>query len=158
MNPSDPLANLQPLREPELIGWWPLAPGWWLVLLTATIAIASLAVWFYRYWQRNAYRRTALRQLEELKALHTGGAAPVSYLRSINALLKSVAVIAYGKRQVAAQHGAQWLAFLERTASTKTEFAPEFATVIYQHNAIRPDTEQLYEAAASWIKHHKVDR
>ena len=34
MTPTDPLAPLNPLRQPEAISWWPLAPcggSWWLL-------------------------------------------------------------------------------------------------------------------------------
>ena len=66
MNPQDPLADLHPLRQPELIGWWPPALGWWLLLLAVILCVASLVyvlLWRYR---RNAYRRRALIQLQSL--------------------------------------------------------------------------------------------
>ena len=156
MNPSDPLANLQPLREPELIGWWPLAPGWWLVVLLAAVALISIGVWLLRHLQRTAYRRAAIRQLDALRAQNQAETASDEYLSKINALLKSVAVIAYGKREVAAQHGDKWLAFLNRTGKPQTKFAPEFATAIYQQNAAKPDAEELHRNATQWIKYHKV--
>ena len=64
MNPQDPLAALHPLRTPEPIGWWPLAPGWW-VLLVAVVLLAALAVYLARrHYRRNAYRRVAMLQLQ----------------------------------------------------------------------------------------------
>lgn len=156
MNPSDPLAKLLPLREPELVGWWPLAPGWWLVVLLAAVALIGIGLWLLRYLQRTAYRRAAIRQLEALRAQHQEGTVSDEYISSINALLKSVAVIAYGKREVAAQHGEKWLDFLHRTGKSPTKFSPEFATAIYQRNAAKPDAEELHRNATQWIKHHKV--
>ena len=50
MNPQDPLAALHPLRTPEPIGWWPLAPGWWVLLMFVPLvnivinAILSIAI------------------------------------------------------------------------------------------------------------------
>jgi len=41
--PKD-LSSLHDIHLPEAIGWWPLAPGWYL--LTAAIAIACLLIGF----------------------------------------------------------------------------------------------------------------
>ena len=67
MNPQDPLAQLQPLREPELISWWPLAPGWWLLCGLLFLLLLSLTWWLLRRYRANAYRRQALRQLDQLQ-------------------------------------------------------------------------------------------
>ena len=32
MNPEMMLSQLAPLREPMAISWWPLAPGWWIMM------------------------------------------------------------------------------------------------------------------------------
>ena len=68
MNPQDPLANLHPLREPELIGWWPLAPGWWILIVIALLCLGALIYLLIRRSRRNAYRRLALSQLQNLHA------------------------------------------------------------------------------------------
>ena len=68
MNPQDPLAALHPLRQPELIGWWPPAPGWWLVACLLIIVIGLLVYLLCKYRAKNAYRRRALAQLQALHA------------------------------------------------------------------------------------------
>ena len=68
MNPSDPLAQLHPLREPAAIGWWPLAPGWWALLAILLLACA-VAAWFWlRRYRANAYRRQGLAALAAIEA------------------------------------------------------------------------------------------
>ena len=66
MNPQDPLAALHPLREPLPIGWWPPAPGWWLLAGLALAALLLLAWHALRRYRANAYRRQALFRLTEL--------------------------------------------------------------------------------------------
>jgi len=66
MNPQDPLANLNPLRQPELISWWPLAPGWWLLLAIVLLGLSALVYFLIRRHRDNAYRRRALQQLQRL--------------------------------------------------------------------------------------------
>lgn len=158
MNPQDPLVNLHPLREPEAIGWWPLAPGWWLLIILSVIAVAALSYWLYRRHQAKAYRRQALRQLEVLQQQRQAGLQDTDYLESINALLKRVAIIAYPERAVAALHSVQWLDFLnsstKSSANGKELFAPDFATAVYEKSSGCRDPDQIHRAAQHWIKYH----
>ncbi|WP_038821177.1 DUF4381 family protein, partial [Pseudomonas syringae] len=39
----NPLDQLQPLIAPDAVGFWPLAPGWWALLLL--IPAAGWGLW-----------------------------------------------------------------------------------------------------------------
>jgi len=52
---TDPLAGLHDIHMPEAIGWWPPAPGWWLLLGLVFISIAAL--FFYRRWNASRNNR-----------------------------------------------------------------------------------------------------
>jgi len=39
---TDPLAALRDIHLPEAIGWWPPAPGWWLLLGIILVTIATI--------------------------------------------------------------------------------------------------------------------
>ena len=54
MNPEMMLSQLAPLREPMAISWWPLAPGWWIVV---ALCIAMLTGWVI--WLRKRRLKTA---------------------------------------------------------------------------------------------------
>ncbi|MDH3546898.1 MAG: DUF4381 domain-containing protein, partial [Gammaproteobacteria bacterium] len=62
MNPED--IPLRDLHLPAEIGWWPLAPGWWLVITLALIGIVLLARRALAARKLGAARRYALRELE----------------------------------------------------------------------------------------------
>jgi len=66
MNPAE-----LPLRDsalpPPLIAWWPLAPGWWLVLAGLGILMGCLLMWRYQR-RRTRLRRLALVRLAELRS------------------------------------------------------------------------------------------
>ncbi|WP_156497551.1 DUF4381 domain-containing protein, partial [Oleiphilus sp. HI0043] len=40
MNPSSPLDQLKDIHPPVDITWWPLAFGWWALIVISVIAIA----------------------------------------------------------------------------------------------------------------------
>ena len=117
MNPQDPLANLHPLREPDLIGWWPLALGWWLLIVLAALCLAFLLAAVIKRYRANAYRRQAMAQLQILRRTYLADRDPSRYIAAANALLKSVALRSYPRREIAAASGEQWLRFLN--SSTK---------------------------------------
>lgn len=158
MNPQDPLANLNPLRQPELISWWPLAPGWWLLLAIVLLGLSALVYFLVRRHRDNAYRRRALQQLQRLQQEYLVERNTSAYLAKTNALLKSVALLAYPRREVAASSGEEWLSFLNNPLSDAEQFQPEFVTGAYQRVCPQIDMEQIHRSATKWIKRHEVTR
>ncbi len=154
MNPQDPLANLHPLREPAAIGLWPPAPGWWLLGGVLLAALVAAAIWLYRRRRANAYRRRALRQLENLEARLAQDHDALAYAQSVNALLKSAALTAFPACDIAALHGRQWLSFLESTAPGAS-FASDFTAAVYSGDAQRLDARQLHVDARRWLVRHR---
>lgn len=155
MNPQDPLADLHPLRLPAEIGWWPLAPGWWLVICAMALLLAALAYWWHKHRKRNAYRRTALDQLAEINTLEEQDA----WLTQINALLKSVAVHAFPARDIAALSGEPWLVFLNGSCSNSkdsTLFPDSFGAAVYSAAPAIIDKDQLLRASRHWITQHRT--
>lgn len=156
MNPQDPLADLHPLRQPELIGWWPLAPGWWLLLCLAIICIAVIVYLLRKHYKKNAYRRRALLQLQALHAQYQTDANDRYYLAAVNALLKGVALLAYPRSTVAAQHGESWRQFLNLSLPPDAQLQSGFDEAIYQSQEPDIDMDQLHRSAQHWIKKHKA--
>ena len=154
MNPQDPLAALKPLREPPAIDWWPLAPGWWLLLVLCLGAIGVLTYLWFRARQRTAYRRQALQRLAMLQAEHARDQDHSEFLSQVNALLKRVALIAFPGREVARLHGDRWLDFLNRSASQQPPFSAALVTAHYSGNADAETARQAYRCATHWLKHH----
>jgi hypothetical protein len=156
VNPQDPFANLHPLRLPVQIGWWPPAPGWWLLLLAGLVALTALGYLIRRRYKRNAYRRRALLQLQALETQYVAQPDAGHHLSQINALLKSVALLAYPRTSVAAHYGGNWRAFLNRSLPPDAHFPQAFDDAAYQKNCPAIDVAQVHKAAQHWIRHHKA--
>lgn len=154
MNPQDPLAKLHPLREPEAIGMWPPAPGWWLLAGVLLAALAATVIWLYRRRKANAYRRRALRQLESLHAQLARDDDTLAYAQSVNALLKSAALAAFPTRDIAALHGRDWLSFLEASAPGAS-FDTDFTVAVYSGDTRRIDVQRLHRQARRWLVRHR---
>jgi hypothetical protein len=112
VNPQD--LPLRELHLPDAIGWWPLAPGWWVLIAVAVVA----AVFLVRAWRarraHSAARRKALRRLEESRSAYAYHGDPVVLGAEVSELLRR-AMLAYAPRaEVAGLTGDAWLAWLDR--------------------------------------------
>jgi hypothetical protein len=122
MNPTIDFTQL-PLRDihlPGPIGWWPPAPGWWLLAMLALLGIGLAAL----QWYRGRHRRAALRALGRVRQALEQGAEPVTCLQSVSTVLRRFAMtveaaarkrVAEGALQtpVAGLIGEQWLQYLD---------------------------------------------
>ena len=144
---SDPasLDNLRDIIEPPTVGWWPLAPGWWVVFFILTAVAIVLAVRGWQRWQANAYRRAALRELQSA----TGVAA-------IAEVLKRTALCVWPRNQVASLSGQAWCSWLGETADIDV---PESVVRILTHDAFSnsapaSNADYFEEFAINWIRNH----
>ncbi len=107
---ATPVPNL-PLRDIHLpmdIGYWPPAPGWWLLLGLLVFCVLGLLLWV-RFRRRRRLRRIALRQLNQLQPLSGGELAT-----ALSRLLRQAAISHYPRHEVAGLNGPSWLEFLDR--------------------------------------------
>ena len=105
---------LRDLHLPDAISWWPLAPGWWVVIAVALLALGYLLRVWLRTRARGAARRYALRQLDALVQAYEQHKDLVTFGAEASALLRRT-MLAYAPRQdVAGLTGDAWLQWLDR--------------------------------------------
>ncbi|MFT5447968.1 MAG: hypothetical protein ACI9DC_003147 [Gammaproteobacteria bacterium] len=162
MNPSTPavdsqlaqaLENLRPLHLPPEIGWWPPAPGWWLLVLLCVV----LGVWAVKIWRRGAAQREALRII---RVIESGELAGSSLAQQINVLLRRYAMACYPQLNAQALVGDAWLEFLNRHGAGR-DFGGAAAQALTQApfapNA-RVDRGELINLARHWVKRNRMGR
>jgi len=105
---------LRDLHLPEAVGWWPLAPGWWLLIALAVAGLAYLSYKQYLKWRWNAARRVALGELARVRRDYEQGADAQALARELSELVRR-SMLAYAPRsEVAGLTGAAWLEWLDR--------------------------------------------
>ena len=155
MNPQDPLAALQPLRDPQVISWWPLAPGWWLLALLVMALLSAAAYVLVKRYRANAYRREALAQLGLMHTRYQAERDLQRFAADTNALLKSAALVAYPEHEIAARHGAEWARFLNQCGAGAL-FDESSMEALYSPELEQVDAQQLYNSASNWLSEHRV--
>ncbi|MGK0442977.1 MAG: hypothetical protein ACJA0N_002797 [Pseudohongiellaceae bacterium] len=145
---------------PESISLMPQTVGWKIVgvLLIAYILWRSFLAW--RLWQKNWYRREGLKVLADIRSLFEAG--NIAAVNEVPALLKSVALQAYPRGEIAQLSGEPWIDFLHTTlADKKFDGASILLIVAYSPMAswplLTPDIQTLFDSCESWITSHVVN-
>lgn len=154
MNPQDPLAQLQPLRQPDVIGWWPPAPGWWLLLLLAVLAIAGL-IWWRRRLRQPPLARLSMRELSRIRRdYRAGSVTPRVAVDSLARLLRRILIGYRGRDTAAATTGDGWLAQLEELSPRQAFSAGQLQWLA--RDRYRPgaecDVDALLAACEDWMR------
>ncbi len=104
-----PILPLRDLHLPEPPGFWPPAPGWWLVF-GGLLLVLVLAWVLGKRRKRLRYRRAALRQLAKLERQKL---ADRDLLVRVSSLLRRAALAAFPQSGCAGLQGENWLLFLD---------------------------------------------
>lgn len=112
MNPDQ--IPLRDLHLPEAIGWWPLAPGWWLLIGLLVTGLVLIARALYRQHRHNRARRHALRELVRSKKVYDTDGNLVALGARLSELLRR-SMLAYSPRhEMAGLTGHAWLLWLDQ--------------------------------------------
>lgn len=162
---TDPasLQNLNDIVLPATVGWWPLAPGWFVLLGLLLVALAWIAYKAMQRWKNNRYRRAALHQLQLLALSIQSGQNRDAGLRQIPILLKRTALSAYPRELVASLSGKEWYRFLNSTVqtpgftSTVTDVLKRISYGGGELSAIEPAAASaVLDASKYWLQHHQT--
>jgi hypothetical protein len=101
---------LKDIHIPETIGWWPPAPGWWLLLVAIVMAIAFF-IWLYKKLTRKTAIKAAKKILLEIKHDQTDDIG--KKLSALSILIRRVAISLSPEKKAAGLTGDSWLRFLD---------------------------------------------
>ncbi len=124
--PQAPPLQLEDIHLPDPISFWPLAPGWWLLLL-GLIAIACSVLWFF-HTQRRAdswlaqrrVRRAVHISIEDAYTHWQSHQDNARYCTDLNHVLKRYCRYRYTREHsVLSLSGHHWVDFLESSSSVR---------------------------------------
>jgi Domain of unknown function (DUF4381) len=155
MATANPLDQLKDIHLPEAVGFWPPALGWWL-LAALLIVLLITGFLFYKHWQKSAYRRRAVQQINHL--FNDNNQASHETAAQLNQLLKAVAQQTYSTAQVSRLSTKQWLTFLDNSANMQVfnQGAGQIlATAPYEQNSTISNPGELKKYCIQWIRRHR---
>ncbi|WP_170325001.1 DUF4381 domain-containing protein [Ruegeria arenilitoris] len=142
------LDMLEPAPTPAPIPMTPQTWGW-AVLVLLLAAVVVCAVYLYRRHRRsNAYRRTALADLQA-----AGGD-----VAKIAEILRRTALAAFPRDQVASLHGPEWITFLKQSADKTSISSSDAQALVDAPYRSSPPNPKVANFARDWIRTHKAPR
>jgi len=112
---TEALKDLKDVHEPAAIVFWPMAPGWWLLIF---LLVASLiGVYYWKKHRKPPYKKLAQTALKQLHNEYELNGDEKMFIQSLSTLIRRIALAVYG-RQVSSLTGNQWLKFLNETGNT----------------------------------------
>lgn len=113
MAAAEALSQLRDIHLPSPIGWWPPAPGWWmLVCLLVLLLVSGIALWV-RYRRRTAIRRECLSALRACEARFLSARDIAGACRELSSILRRMAKARYPEVAVDGLVGEAWYDFLQ---------------------------------------------
>ena len=112
---TDPAAL--PLREihlPGSVGWWPPAPGWWL--LPCLMALAAILAWYFSLlYRRRKYSAVnmARKELDGIRARYAADRDTSHCVEAVSGLLRRLCISVFPRAETAGLTGNEWLVFLQ---------------------------------------------
>ncbi|WDE13316.1 DUF4381 domain-containing protein [Thalassomonas haliotis] len=144
----DPLAQLQDIHLPQQVHNYPLAPGWWVLLILISIITAVLLYKAVKAWRLNKQKRFALRQLNQ---------SPIPNNAQIIAILKWTTMSYFPRKTSASLFGRKFQQFLTEQLPQKhqqafTEQCGDAFEHLYQKESGDDSNIALSQAAILWLK------
>jgi len=148
------LDNLHDILLPDVVGLFPLAPGWIMVgILLLSLLLHFVFQGVVRYKQ-TGYKREALREI----ARHKNEDRATVF--ELLALARRVAIAGYGRHKIAGLSGESWWNFMEQHSkvTVNRELRETIATILYEKSAQGSTVEyqQIRVLVKSWVETHKV--
>ncbi|WEM44305.1 DUF4381 domain-containing protein (plasmid) [Photobacterium sp. DA100] len=150
------LKGLIEVSPPQEISWWPQTSGWLAVLLIVTLLVFMFLLKAFKNYQRNAYRRKAILELENLKE------NPNTYVL-LPQLLKRVALYAYSREDVGSLVGENWEVWLDNECNI-CAFSTEYKGMLNQlahgdrQSLEKSKFNELARQVKLWINTHEGEK
>ena len=112
MNPQS--IELRDIRYPSEIDWWPMALGWWIVIILAVTLLFVIIFKLYKKYNENRARRAALSWLNSIQNDNIIRSDTKELTKTISTLLRRTMLAYVPRNEVANLVGDRWLDFLDQ--------------------------------------------
>ena len=148
------LSELRDIHLPDPVSFWPLAPGWWGLILGILFAL-TLAAWVW-HQHRSSARRAALVEVERLESEYAISHDAGALASGLSALLRRLALLAGERVRVASLHGVSRAHALdEGSANFSPRLLEGIESAVYRgpdHSVAGEDIHAWFDAVRGFIR------
>lgn len=143
---------LEDIILPPAISWWPLAWGWWALIILSIIAVGTATYLLMRWLNKRKQLRLAVQLLEET----TANLQDSALYAALNTWLKIQ--LQDSHPQVLHLHGQAWADCLQASTQTKIfsdSLLHALSQGLYQPSPISVSRAECLQAATLWLSTKK---
>ena len=148
------LDNLHDILVPDTVGFFPLAPGWYIVLLLLLSLLFHFGYRYYQAYKKEQYRRDAEEELEAVNDKNRDNTI------ALLGLAKRVGLSAYGREVIVPLHGDVWWDFIEAhsEASVGADLRVSIQKLLYEEGVDFDACvfDAVFLMVSQWIETHTV--
>lgn len=153
--------ELRDIQLPDPVAWWPLAPGWWLLLAVIIVLLVIALISFGRYRNRRHWRRlkSDIRsEIDVIRQRFGDSQDPIALARSLSILMRRASISYFPEQDIAGLIGERWLEWLDSTGvNSDASFNSETGRVLLSapympdDSAVHYDADTLLSLCESWL-------
>ncbi len=155
------IPQLGQLIEPTPVRFSFAAPGWYVVGAAVLLCIIIFTIYKFIVYTKNKYRRSSLKWLNEQEKTLSPNKQYATLIYNANMLMKRIAILRYGREQVAALRSDEWFDFLNKKCKTAPfdENSQGLIDQLYKsaEKVTQTDTNTFLRQVEIWIKTHRYD-
>lgn len=159
MNPSSsqPL-ELRDIHLPDPVSWWPLAPGWWILILLIVILIAFSIIFIPKLIKKLKHQpasQLALTEFKKIQQQYQSQKNSQLLVQSLSVLLRRVCMTYHSRQSSAGLTGQAWINMLNNINpqhSFSTELINILLTAPYKKQT-EFNAQPLLKQCEAWILH-----
>ena len=156
MDPSTLLSQLRDAHAPEQISIWPLAVGWWFLILLSLLCLTYLIFIIVKRHLNNTWKRQAIKSIQELNKAYSSDPSRENLLK-ISRLLKQAMSTSKQNRKYLNLSGKDWALELGAINRKGTNILEKSDITILSNELYTPRPSRLdsqaLERISLWIKH-----
>jgi len=152
------LEQLHDIEGLDPVSWWPLAIGWWVVIVIGIVIVCLIAFYvsyrlaFRRSWKNDTFQRLA--QLEKNLSEETARVAVIA----LSEYLRRIALRRFSRKECAGLVGEAWLQWLTKHDPKKFDWEKRGALLInapyapLNHSISIQQIKDLIQAVRNWVR------
>ena len=150
--------ELRDIHLPDPVSWWPLAPGWWILMLLIIALIAVAIIFIPKLIKKIHHQPARNLALIEFKTIHqqyTSQQNSQILVQSLSVLLRRICMTYDSRENSASLTGTAWIKKLN-SINPQQNFSDELITILltapykeqYEFNV-----QPLLDQCEAWINH-----
>ena len=148
--------QLRDVHLPDAISWWPLAWGWWVLLVIVLCAVSVLVWQIKRSINKNRYRGLAITELESVIAQWREDDNSIAYLQSANSVLKRAVLHTSQDSSLTTTSGKTWVGLLHQwSPKALSEVSQNALAYECYQPSCDTDINSVHTELVRWLKKHR---